>query len=40
VIPDDYRSIAAADVARALLRTVPVAYGAQVLPSGQMQPVS
>lgn len=40
LIPDDYRSIAAADVARALLRTVPVAYGAQVLPSGQMQPVS
>lgn len=40
LIPDDYRSIAAADVARALLRTVPVAYGAQVLPSGQMQAVS
>lgn len=40
VIPDDYRSIAAADVARALLRTVPVAHGAQVLHSGQMQPVS
>jgi uncharacterized protein YbjT (DUF2867 family) len=40
VIPDDYRSIAAADVASALLRTVPVAYGAQVLHSGQMQAVS
>jgi uncharacterized protein YbjT (DUF2867 family) len=37
VIPDDYRSIAAADVARALLRTVPTAHGAQVLHSGQMQ---
>ncbi|WP_309246684.1 epimerase [Ramlibacter montanisoli] len=40
LIPDDYRAIAAADVARALLRTVPVAHGSQVLPSGRMQPVS
>lgn len=40
VIPDDYRSIAAGDVARALLSTVPAARGAQVLHSGQMQPVS
>jgi uncharacterized protein YbjT (DUF2867 family) len=37
LIPDDYRSIAARDVAQALLRTVPTAHGAQVLLSGQMQ---
>ena len=40
LIPQDYRAIRAADVAGALLRTVPTAHGAQVLPSGQMQPVS
>lgn len=40
LIPDDYRPIAAADVARALLRTVPVAYGEQVMHSGQMQPAN
>lgn len=40
LIPEDYRSIRAADVARALLRTVPTARGEQVLVSGQMQPVS
>jgi uncharacterized protein YbjT (DUF2867 family) len=38
LIPDNYRSIQAADVARALLRTVPAARGQQVLPSGMMQP--
>lgn len=38
VIPANYRSIQARDVAQALLRTVPVAKGAQVLPSGAMQP--
>lgn len=37
VIPDDYKAIAAKDVAAALLRTVPRATGAQVLMSGQMQ---
>jgi uncharacterized protein YbjT (DUF2867 family) len=37
VIPDNYRSVQAADVARALLRTVPVARGQQVLLSGMMQ---
>ena len=36
-IPANYRSIAARDVARALLRAVPAAQGAQVLLSGQMQ---
>lgn len=40
LIPGDYRAIQAADVARALLRTVPTAHGAQVLVSGQMQPAS
>ena len=38
IIPRNYRSIQAADVARALLRTVPVATGQQVLLSGAMQP--
>jgi len=38
VIPDNYRSIQAADVARALLRAVPTARGKQVLMSGMMQP--
>ncbi|HEY0823704.1 MAG TPA: nucleoside-diphosphate sugar epimerase, partial [Ramlibacter sp.] len=38
LIPRDYRTIQAADVARALLRTVPTARGAQLLLSGQMQP--
>ena len=38
IIPDNYRSIEAKDVARALLRTVPVAQGQQVLLSGAMQP--
>jgi uncharacterized protein YbjT (DUF2867 family) len=37
VIPDNLLPIAARDVAAALLRTVPTAHGAQVLPSGQMQ---
>lgn len=37
LIPDNYKAIAARDVAQALLRTVPVATGAQVLLSGQMQ---
>lgn len=38
LIPRNYRSIQAADVARALLRAVPNAQGQQVLPSGAMQP--
>jgi uncharacterized protein YbjT (DUF2867 family) len=40
LIPDNYRSIAARDVAHALLTTVPKAHGAQVLLSGQMQEMS
>jgi uncharacterized protein YbjT (DUF2867 family) len=40
VIPANYRSIAARDVAAALLREVPVAQGKQVLLSGQMQGAS
>lgn len=38
LLPANLRPIRAADVARALLRTVPAAKGSQVLPSGQMQP--
>ena len=38
LIPANYRSIQAADVARALLREVPKAGGKKVLPSGAMQP--
>ena len=37
LIPGDLRPIAARDVAQALLRTVPVAHGQQVLLSGMMQ---
>jgi hypothetical protein len=37
IIPGNYRSIAAEDVAAALLRTVPTAVGLRVLPSGEMQ---
>ncbi|MBA2961624.1 MULTISPECIES: nucleoside-diphosphate sugar epimerase [Ramlibacter] len=37
LIPANYRSIAASDVAAALLRTVPTAKGGQVLLSGAMQ---
>lgn len=37
ILPDNYRSIAAADVAAALLRHVPTVQGRQVLLSGQMQ---
>ena len=37
LIPADFRSIAARDVAAALLREVPVAVGKTVLPSGTMQ---
>jgi uncharacterized protein YbjT (DUF2867 family) len=37
LIPANYRSIAAEDVAAALLKQVPVARGTQVLLSGQMQ---
>lgn len=37
LIPDNIRSIAAADVANALLRTVPKAVGQRVLLSGEMQ---
>jgi uncharacterized protein YbjT (DUF2867 family) len=40
LIPDNYQAIAAPDVAAALLRTVPVAHGTQVLLSGQMQGMS
>lgn len=38
LIPRNYRSIFATDVARALLREVPRARGTQYLLSGQMQP--
>lgn len=38
LIPANLRSIAARDVARALLANVPKAQGRQVLPSGAMQP--
>ncbi|HVE51787.1 MAG TPA: NAD(P)H-binding protein [Ramlibacter sp.] len=38
VLPSNLRPIRAADVARALLRTVPHAKAAQVLLSGDMQP--
>lgn len=37
LIPSNYRAIAARDVARALLRAVPVARGQRVLLSGEMQ---
>jgi uncharacterized protein YbjT (DUF2867 family) len=37
LIPDNYRSIAAGDVALALLREVPRAHGLRVLRSGEMQ---
>lgn len=37
LLPANLKPIRAADVARALLRTVPVAQGTQVLLSGQMQ---
>ena len=37
LIPMNYRSIAAADVARALLARVPVAQGREILLSGAMQ---
>jgi len=38
LIPRNYRSIQAADVARALLREVPAARGRKVMLSGAMQP--
>lgn len=38
LIPADYRPIAAADVARALLAAVPRAHGTHILRSGDMQP--
>jgi hypothetical protein len=37
LIPSNYRSIAAADVASALLTRVPLAQGKEVLLSGAMQ---
>jgi hypothetical protein len=37
LIPANYRSIAAADVARALLARVPLAHGKEILLSGVMQ---
>jgi len=37
LIPRNYRSVAAADVAHALLTRVPVARGREVVPSGDMQ---
>lgn len=40
VIPPNYRAIRAQDVAKALLRAVPVAKGKQILLSGGMQPAS
>jgi uncharacterized protein YbjT (DUF2867 family) len=39
LIPADYRAIAAADVALALLRQVPASRGVRVLRSGEMQGV-
>lgn len=38
IIPANYRSIAAADVARALRTRVPMASGTEILLSGAMQP--
>jgi len=38
LIPRNFRSVQAADVARALLRAVPSASGRQVILSGAMQP--
>jgi uncharacterized protein YbjT (DUF2867 family) len=38
IIPRNYRSVSAADVARALLTRVPVARGREVVLSGTMQP--
>lgn len=38
LIPANYRAIAAADVAQALLRRVPAARGREVILSGAMQP--
>lgn len=38
LIPANYRSVQAADVARALLRRVPVARGKEIVLSGAMQP--
>jgi hypothetical protein len=40
LIPRDYRAIAAADVAAALLQAVPASTGVQVLRSGVMQKAS
>lgn len=40
LVPRNYRSIQAADVAQALLRAVPGSQGRQVLASGAMQPVN
>jgi uncharacterized protein YbjT (DUF2867 family) len=37
LVPSNYRPIAAADVARALLKRMPAARGRVVLPSGDMQ---
>lgn len=37
LVPANYRPVAAADVARALLERVPSARGHAVLPSGEMQ---
>lgn len=38
LIPRNYRSVAAADVAKALLSRVPAAHGREVVLSGAMQP--
>src|SRR5438128_2497080 len=38
LMPRNYRSVAAADVARALLTRVPVAAGREIVLSGEMQP--
>ncbi|MFC5498000.1 nucleoside-diphosphate sugar epimerase [Caenimonas terrae] len=40
LIPDDYKAIEAAQVAAAMLRTVPSAEGARVLSSGQMRRIA
>jgi hypothetical protein len=37
LIPDNYKSITASEVAAALLKSVPRAHGKQVLLSGQMR---
>jgi uncharacterized protein YbjT (DUF2867 family) len=40
LIPDDYKAIEASQVAAALLRTVPMAQGVRILPSGEMRRIA